>query len=79
MKDKILVTFYTTTQAMAMEDRCRQEKRKGRLIPVPGRISAGCGVGWMADRGEKEELLAFMERQGLSFQQIWDLEGILKG
>ena len=76
MKNRILITFYTTTQAMAMEDCCRSEGVKGRLIPVPGKISAGCGVGWMTDREEKARLLAFAERKGLSFQEVYDLDGI---
>ena len=35
MNGKILITFYTTTQAMEMEECCRQEGMPGRLIPVP--------------------------------------------
>ena len=43
---KIVITFHTTTDAMAMERYCKKRKEPGRLIPVPGTISAGCGLAW---------------------------------
>ena len=42
MKEKVLttvVTFETTTQAIAMERECKKNKFTGRLIPVPRNIS----------------------------------------
>ena len=39
---KIVITFHTTTDAMAMERYCKKRKEPGRLIPVPGTISAVC-------------------------------------
>jgi hypothetical protein len=41
-----LLTFYTTSDAMAMEKLCVKEKIPGRLIPLPTEISAGCGLAW---------------------------------
>ncbi|MBR5251739.1 MAG: DUF3343 domain-containing protein [Oscillospiraceae bacterium] len=35
-KDRIVVTFYTTTAAMKMEDVCKARGAEGRIIPVPG-------------------------------------------
>ena len=40
-----ILTFHTTTAAMAMEDYCHEQKIPGRLIPLPQEISAGCGPG----------------------------------
>ncbi len=31
---KIVITFHTTTDAMAMERYCKKRKEPGRLIPV---------------------------------------------
>ena len=39
---RLIVTFKTTTGAMAMEKACKGENIAGRLIPVPRQISAGC-------------------------------------
>ena len=45
-----ILTFHTTTAAMAMEDYCHEQKIPGRLIPLPQEISAGCGLAWRIDR-----------------------------
>ena len=47
--EKLVITFYTTTDAMAMERLCKETGADGRLIPVPRAISAGCGLAWCAD------------------------------
>ena len=55
---RLIVTFETTTAAMAMERLCMEKKVPGRLIPVPREITAGCGMAWCAsveDRGVIEE------------------------
>ena len=41
-----IITFATTTAAMAMESLCLENALPGRLIPVPQEISSGCGVAW---------------------------------
>ena len=41
-----LLTFHTTTAAMAMEDYCHEHGIMGRMIPLPQEISAGCGLAW---------------------------------
>ena len=45
---RLIVTFHTTTSAMAMEKVCAQKGVPGRLIPVPRDITAGCGMAWSA-------------------------------
>ena len=45
-KNYMILTFKTTTPAMAMEKKCSEEGIPGRLIPLPGEISAGCGLSW---------------------------------
>jgi hypothetical protein len=45
---KLIVTFHTTTSAMAMERICMEKGIPGRLIPVPRDITAGCGMSWCA-------------------------------
>lgn len=62
---KLVITFRTTTESMAMEKLCKENGAKGRMIPVPREISAGCGLAWAADLEEKENLLALMEKENL--------------
>ena len=42
----MIITFATTTDAMAAERFCADNGIGGRLIPVPQEISAGCGLAW---------------------------------
>ena len=43
-EERCVVTFRTTTGAMAMECSCKAAGVPGRLIPVPRTITAGCGM-----------------------------------
>ncbi|MDO4810985.1 MAG: DUF3343 domain-containing protein [Eubacteriales bacterium] len=51
---RIIITFSTTTDAMAMESYCQTHGVAGRLIPVPSVISAGCGMCWSAPSSQRE-------------------------
>lgn len=68
--EKLLITFYTTTDAMAMENLCKEYGMPGRIIPVPGDISADCGLGWCAGLDDKDILTGFMGKYNLNFQDI---------
>ena len=61
---KLVVTFHTTADAMAMEKACKENNTPGRIIPVPRAISAGCGLSWCAALDEREEIVAMMEKVG---------------
>ena len=66
MKEKVLttvVTFETTTQAIAMERECKKNKFTGRLIPVPREISASCGLAWKCGEQNEEESLEVMKNR----------------
>ena len=54
---KALVTFHTTTGAIAMEKRCKALKIPGRLIPVPTSITAGCGMAWCMPIEAKDKFM----------------------
>lgn len=68
--EKLLITFHTTTSAMAMERLCREQAAPGRLIPVPGAISADCGLCWCADTACEEALRHLMEAHGITPQGV---------
>ena len=70
---KLIVTFHTTADAMAMEKACREDNIPGRLIPVPREISAGCGLAWCAVPEVKEELERFSAEKGLSYEEMTEL------
>ena len=67
---KLIITFHTTTEAMAMEKVCKEAGADGRLIPVPRAISAGCGLAWCAKMESEEALRKLMEEKGITPQAV---------
>lgn len=66
--EKLVITFYTTAAAMAMEQVCKEEHADGRIIPVPGSITADCGLAWCADPDCEATLLDLMARHDITYQ-----------
>ena len=69
-KEKLIITFYTTTEAMKMEDICKSCSANGRIIPVPGFISAGCGLAWCADVQWEQQLMQLMTDSDIVCQGV---------
>ena len=69
--EKCVVTFRTTTGAMAMERACRVAGLPGRLIPVPRTITAGCGMCWAAPREAREAVEALVIKEHLDVDGIY--------
>ena len=69
--EKLVITFHTTTEAMAMETACKQENAGGRLIPVPRIISAGCGLAWCAALESEAALTGLMRQRNITPQGIY--------
>lgn len=67
---KLIITFHTTTDAMAMEVACKSLGAPGRLIPVPRSISAGCGLAWCAPPECESSLRSLIEESGLRHQEM---------
>ncbi|HIV42120.1 MAG TPA: DUF3343 domain-containing protein [Candidatus Mediterraneibacter guildfordensis] len=70
---KLIVTFHTTADAMAMEKACREDNIPGRLIPVPREISAGCGLAWCALPDQRESLLSVMAENGIEQEDLHEI------
>ena len=78
---KLVVTFHTTSDAMAMEKICKERSVPGRLIPVPRAISAGCGLSWCADLTDREQILDVMkdvESNRKMFMNVWCRRIVIK-
>ena len=69
---KLVVTFHTTSDAMAMEKVCKERNVPGRLIPVPRAISAGCGLSWCAPPTSRTALEKLLQEQDLDSEGIYE-------
>ncbi|SET53121.1 DUF3343 domain-containing protein [Lacrimispora sphenoides] len=68
-EQKIVITFRTTAEAIAMESQCQKEGIPGRLIPVPRQISSGCGLSWAMPVNWDGEIEKWMEMRGLRYEK----------
>ena len=50
---QLVISFKNTTAAMEMESRAKSENIYGRIIPLPSKISAGCGLAWKTEPDNK--------------------------
>ena len=66
-EERLVVTFHTTSEAIAMEEFCKSNQLPGRMIPVPLQISAGCGLAWSVPALEKESFMDRITEAGLEF------------
>lgn len=71
---KTVFTFATTGNAMAMEGAAKEHGLPGRMIPVPSQISAGCGLAWCAEVGQRAVLEDALERYNLSCEGVFTVE-----
>ena len=67
---RLVITFYTTTDAMAMEHTCKCAGADGRLIPVPRSITAGCGLAWCAKVESRAALEELMRTGNIRHQEM---------
>lgn len=67
---KLVVTFHTTADAMAMEKACKENSVPGRIIPVPRAISAGCGLAWCAELTDREAVANMMKQAGIQEEDM---------
>ena len=68
-----VLTFHTTDAAMEMESFCKQNSIAGRLVPVPRRLSAGCGIAWRMEAAVFAQYRADIERSKIEIEQSVEL------
>ena len=70
---RAILTFPTTTDAMAMERYCASQGIAGRLIPVPSAISAGCGMCWSAPVNAAALIAEAAQAAGVRTEGLYEL------
>ena len=72
-RDYVILTFRTTTDAMAMEAQCAEQNIPGRLIPIPREITAGCGLAWRIAPEQYDQNRDAIAALQIPFEQIVSL------
>lgn len=68
-----VVTFRTTTQAMAFEEAAKEAGFRGRLIPLPRDIAAGCGLAWRENPEYRVLIEKLLVEKNLGYNRIYEL------
>ncbi len=70
----VVVVFGTTTDAMAMERAGRRCGLRGRLVPVPRQLSAGCGLAWREPADNEDALRRVIADEGVTCDALVKME-----
>lgn len=71
---RLVLTFHTTADAIAMERLCKQMNIPGRLIPAPRELTSDCGIAWSLPPEEAARLDAALTRHPLEIADRCELE-----
>lgn len=70
---KLVVAFEETTNAIEAEQYFQEHGIEGRMIPLPGAISAGCGLAWAAPLKERELIEKQMQEGTIRAEGIYEI------
>lgn len=70
---KLVLSFLSTTQAMAAEGCFQRNEVCGRLIPLPSAVSAECGLAWCTDLEEREKIETLIKEKQVCIQGIHEV------
>ena len=73
-RPRCVLTFSTTSDAMALEAAAKEHGLPGRMIPVPSEIDAGCGFAWRCELEERDALLAGVAEYALAHEGVFEVE-----
>lgn len=71
---KVVITFHTTAEAMAVEKACNRRNIKGRLFPTPRALTADCGIAWCGAIDTRQDLEEMLSAEVIEFDSIHELE-----
>ena len=73
-KLKLIVTFYTTSAAMATEKACKDNGVAGNLISAPRELSADCGIAFATDVENKETIKKLLQDKNIECEKLVEVE-----
>lgn len=73
-KLKLIVTFYTTSAAMATEKACKDGGVDGSLISAPRELSADCGIAFATDVKNKEVITKLLQDKKIEYENLVEVE-----
>jgi hypothetical protein len=69
-----VLTFDKTIDAIAAEKICLENNIPGRLIPLPVKISAGCGLAWRMGEDDYKSYESLISSLDIKYDSVVYLE-----
>lgn len=71
---KLIVTFYTTSAAMATEKVCKENNIEGSLISAPRELSADCGISFATDVKNRDKLVKLLLDKHIEYESAVEIK-----
>lgn len=71
---KLIITFYTSSAAMATEKMCKDNGISGKLISAPRNLSSDCGISYATDVENREKIETLLKEKKIEFEKMVDIE-----
>ena len=73
-KLKLIVTFHTSSEAMATEKACKDEGIIGQLISAHRELTADCGISYAAEVGDKDRIEELLNSKKIEYDRMVEIE-----
>ena len=71
---KLIITFYTSSEAMATDKACKKEGIEGKLISAPRNITADCGISYATNISNKPKITELLSNNKITFEKMVEME-----
>ena len=71
---KLIVTFHTSSEAMATEKVCKEAGIEGQLISAPRELTADCGISYAAEVTDKARIEELLNSKKIEFDRMVEVE-----
>ena len=71
---KLIVTFHTSSEAMATEKACKDASIKGQLISAPRNLTSDCGISYAAEIADKEKIEHLLKSKNIEYDRMVEVE-----
>lgn len=69
----LYISFHTSAEAMATEKKAKLNNINGKLVPLPRRISASCGMAYETDISSKDLIKRILEENDIEWDEFIEL------
>ena len=69
----LYISFHTSSEAMATEKVAKLNNIRGKLVPLPRRISASCGMAYETDIASKTLIKNLLEANDIEWDEFIEI------